>query len=94
MAKSLSRRARKAPLNDRRCNDAPWRERKAHKARLLSEKEALLRKLLWKERERRGELEKELECCRRMADDLRVALHQALRRTSEVVTSDPYLMVL
>ena len=52
-----------------------------------------MRKLLWKERERRGDLEKELERCRRMAGDLRVALQQALRRTSEVVTNDPYLMV-
>ena len=90
MAKSLSRRACKAPLTGRRDHDAPWRKRRGHKARLLSEKEALLRKLLWKERELRSAREKELECCRRTAEDLRIALHHALRRTPEVVTSDPY----
>ena len=93
MAKAPPRGAQKAALNRCCCAEALHLERRQRKAVLRSEKEVFLRKRLWQERERRARLEKELERCRCMVNDLRAALCHAVSREPPEATRDPYMII-
>ena len=90
MSKRPPRITRKVAVTRRGYAGPPWRKRKARKALLLSEKEVCLRKLVWQERDKRSELEKELESCHRRVVKLRGALQRALEQNLDAATTDPY----